>query len=150
LWEEKGHEPAVHPDLTLAVVPDSTNVLVQYNEGRESQRRSYWLFEYGTGFNGKPRFVSPKEYKNMTLIPIPLSDECFEGDAEPAVGYAAVSLVGQRSFELRRDGVLVGSFYLPDYHAYPIPTYGRVLLTPVAAVGDAAIVAGAILVIAYH
>jgi hypothetical protein len=147
LWKAQIHEPARDPNLNLAVAPDGADVLVQYNEHEPDKvrHRSYWLFDHQTfdSGTGKPKFVRQKSYADLDLTPIPLAEQNAADDAVSASGFVAVPAVGNRSFELRRDGVPLGHFQLPVYKVDAKPTFGRIALTPLAAVGDGVIAAGA-------
>jgi hypothetical protein len=147
LWQAETVRPAHNPNLALAVAPDSADVLVQYNEKQPDKvrRRSYWLFDYvsDTGGAGKPKFVRPKAYSDLDLAPIPLSVQNPPDDSMSVAGFVAVPSKGARGFELRRYGVPLGHFELPIYQVDAKPTFGRVALTPLAAVADGVITVSA-------
>jgi hypothetical protein len=143
LWSDETHRASPHPNITLALSPNQDDVLVQYNEKQPDKirRRSYWLFDYTTlqGGEGKPEFVRANNYPE--LIPLTLSHD--EAMAEPTGGFVAVKDPSKRSFELQRYGVPIGHFDLPSYTVDAKPTFERVALTPLAAVGDGVIAVGA-------
>ncbi len=140
LWEQKEYHAADHPRLSLAMDSRNQEVLVQYDEQYEEskklRRRAYWLSDYeiGRGGQGTPVFVQAQDYSG--LIPIPLLDEAQASNAPAVKGYVAVPTPWQQGFDLWRDGDALGRFYLPTYFARPPRTFGRVIATPFAALGD--------------
>src|SRR5262245_50848226 len=146
LWQPESRHAAANPNLTLSTTEDSSDVLVQYDERQSDKirRRSYWLFEYNSekGGTGKPHFVRPKSYTNMVLVPIPLTELAMLDSIESAAGFVALP-TEEKSFELQRYGAPLGRFYLPTYSVDAKPTFGRIVLTPLAAVADGVGLVGA-------
>src|SRR2546422_999205 len=80
LWEEgrfaRYHEPANPPNLRLFHSSQRQDVLVEYDETRDTdeaiRRRAYWLDRNAARLRdrSKPRFVSVKDTKNLTPIPV--------------------------------------------------------------------------------
>ena len=140
LWQAESRHAAADPNLALAAAPDNSDVLVQYDERQDGKirRRSYWLFEYTTvkGGTGKPHFVRPRTYTNMALVPIPISSETLIDGTEPMVGFAALLTSELESFDLQRQGIPLGRFYLPTYSVDAKPTFGRIVATPFTVVLD--------------
>src|SRR5713101_3033023 len=145
LWDDRAlarfNEPADNPHLQLFQSARTNDVLVQYDEVREKnekvRRRTFFLnpnlerLEAGR----KPRFASPRKADN--LQPIPLVSELPASDNS----HSLIGIVSTNGHEvtLRDQGRELASFSLPLYE-----TAGgkveRVLLTPLAAASDVAIV----------
>jgi hypothetical protein len=144
LWEEQRYHPAAQLDLRLAQGPDHRDVLVQYNEQREEEkktrRRAYWLFAFTNSIanEGRPIFVNPKN--SAALTPVPLLLEATATNAPAAAGYVAVATPAQQGFDLWLEGVWLGRYDLPIYYAKPRASIWRVAATPFAALGDATVV----------
>src|ERR1041385_8228151 len=138
LWKSETRVASRDPRLSLAVPPDNSDVLVQYDEHQEGRvrRRSYWLFEYAThkGGEGKPNFVKAGTLTDINFEPIRISDA--GSNSATVGGFIASADFSQTRFKLHRDGVALGDFDLPSYTVDAKPTFGRVVLTPVAAAAD--------------
>jgi len=144
LWEEKSYRPYDNPHLSLALAPERQDVLVQYDEryseSKKLRHRAYWLFASTNAMANhvKPVFVKPAV--GAGLMPIPLLAEAQGTNAPPFGGYVAVATPAEQGFDLWRDGVPLGRFYLPIYFTAPRATVWRVMTTPFAALGDMVVV----------
>jgi hypothetical protein len=148
VWRIKEYHPAEVPRLTLATCDQKNDVLVQYDEcfanSRQPRQRAYWLWEYAgmdtsSQRRPKPAFAEIATLTNLCAVPMVETNE-----VKPRQGFYAVPAADQRSFELWRDGAALGEYRLPVYFSAPPVTWGRVLLTPVTATTDAAIVTAVI------
>ena len=136
LWEKQAFDglnrPASPPNLQ--VYKTQNDWLIEYDEANEKnqriRRRAYYLNENQTAIKAHkpPRFVSRPE------------------PASFPVAQALISTDGQQ-FTLYDGAVDAGTYEFPIYPA-PSGRVKQVLLTPGAAVADAAIVGACIVVIA--
>ncbi len=145
LWDDRMlarfNEPAGNPHLQLFQSARTNDVLVQYDEAREKnekvRRRSFFLNANLARLEGgkKPRFVSPRKADNLQPIPLVSELPAFDNS------HRLIGVVSTNGHEvtLRDQGRELASFSLPVYE-----TVGgkveRVLLSPLAAASDVAIV----------
>jgi hypothetical protein len=146
VWGIKTCHPASNPSLSLAFDSKSNDILVKYEEQRASsksvQTRFYWLLANADNppKNHRPHFVN--EVNSPDLISVPVIT-CGMTNSVPETGYGAKMLADERSFDLYRNGVSLGRFFLPDYSSPAQPaTISRVMLTPPAVIADTLIVTG--------
>jgi hypothetical protein len=145
LWQDRAfarfNEPADNPHLQLFQSARTNDVLVQYDEVREKnekvRRRSFFLNPNLERLEGgkKPRFVSPRKADN--LQPIPLVSELPAADNSH--GLIGVVSTNGHEVTLRDRGLELASFSLPVYESAG-GKVERVILTPLAAASDVAIV----------
>jgi hypothetical protein len=153
LWESSGRNrclPASHPNLKLYRAVDRDDVLVTYDELREtndSTRRRAFFFKPKVRRleqRKKPRFIRLDKMGVLNLLPVPEAGQTNAPIGE--VVFVRVSGEG-REFTLVWHGSEIGPYVLPTY----LDNGGRakrMLLTPLANLGDAAMVVIAIAVVA--
>ena len=148
LWDNsdlsKWSEPSSNPHLALFESPDHTRLLVEYDAVSEKhsavKRQAYYLeLNQARISSGKaPKFTQLAAAEGM--IPIPVFEAVAIATNPPTqlTNYAVLSESG-REFTLHPQAEHLGAFQLP---AYPESsgTVVRVALTPLAAVGDTAMV----------
>ena len=154
LWEEgrfaRYREPASQPNLRLFHSAQRQDVLVEYDETRDTdetiRRRAYWLDRNATRLRdrSKPRFVSVKEAEKLTAIPIVAPADAA---VAPAGGLYAMASTNVQAFILNSGGKDLGSYELPVYRDASGRTM-QVLLTPLAVAADLTIVGGVLAVLA--
>ncbi len=141
--------PAVPVNLRLFQSGDTQDVLVQYDEWRDSKgptrSRAFWLDqnEARVKEQSRPRFVGIAKAQGLSSIPI-IEPAAFAGPPH-AVGYYAIAANYDNTFKLERPGHPLQAYELPAY----VEGSGRVkqvLLTPFAVAADVSIF-GAFLVI---
>src|SRR6266571_9534002 len=118
LWQEGRfacyHEPASPPHLLLFRSNQSQDVLVQYDEARESddsiRRRAYWLKPNVERLQQRrrPRFISVEHAQGLTPVAIPDAPE-VGAPPRPDTMYAVVSTNGH-SFALHLADRELGSY----------------------------------------
>jgi len=151
LWQEGRfacyHEPASPPHLLLFQSNQSQDVLVQYDESRESddsiRRRAYWLRRNAERCQERrrPRFISLEQAQGLT--PVPIADApVVGGPPRPDTMYAIVSTNGH-AFALHQADRELGSYELPVY-ADASGRVKQVLLTPITVAADLTIVGGVV------
>src|SRR6266446_1801768 len=151
LWQEGQfacyHEPASPPHLLLCRSNQSQDVLVQYDESRESddsiRRRAYWLKPNveRSQQRRRPRFISVERAQGLT--PVPIADAPVVGATPPPeTMYALVSTNGHAFALLLADREL-GTYELPVY-ADASGRVKQVLLTPITVAADLTIVGGVV------
>jgi hypothetical protein len=145
LWENEGlrsfYEPATDAHLALFVAMDGRDVLVRYDEQRESddavRQRAFFLQPNLKRLEArlKPRFIDPAVALKLERVPT------VEAAATNAVASRAqVRLRDQGDrFILLQSGEELGPYTLPTYPDSQ-STVARVLLTPLAVTGDLVIV----------
>jgi hypothetical protein len=148
LWDNsdlsKWSEPSSNPRLALFESPDHTRLLVVYDAVSEKhsvvKRQAYYLeLNQARISAGKaPRFTDPAASEGMTPIPVFEAATFATNPPTQLTNYAILSESG-REFTLHPQAERLGAFQLP---AYPESsgTMVRVALTPLAAVGDTAMV----------
>ena len=130
----KFNEPAIPPYTELYQGPKE--VLVSYDESNEDsdahRRRSYYLTDHNLqriSASKKPKFVShPPE--QLPRIPVVSTNDI---SSAPAV--AALISPDGKIFYLLQNGTRKGPYDLPVYPA-GLSTPGRIVLVPLAVVGD--------------
>lgn len=144
VWRINQYHPAEISRLNLATVPQKSDVLVQYDEcfakSKTVRPRAFWLLEYAAKDTNcwhrpKPDFVNLAEFTNLCVVPLIQSQTKVLTN-----GYCALPATNQQSFVMWHDGVAMRNFSLPVYSNAPPVTWGRVMLTPVTAATDTAIV----------
>ena len=146
LWETgqfaNYHEPANPANVRLFQTTNSADLLVEYDEARESderiQRRAYWLEHNFARVRSrrKPQFVSPSQYH--ALSPIPVANSAVS--PEPASIYAILA-TNDQSFVLPTINQEKGPYQLPVYTDATGRTK-QVLLTPLTVAADFTIIGG--------
>jgi hypothetical protein len=148
LWDNadlsKWSEPSSNPRLALFESPDHTKLLVVYDAVSEKhsvvKRQAYYLEPNQARISaGKaPKFTDPAAAEGMTPIPVFEAATIATNPPTHLTNYAILSESG-REFTLHPQAERLGAFQLP---AYPETsgTIVRVALTPLAAVGDTAMV----------
>jgi hypothetical protein len=147
LWDEdfrKWSEPSPNPHLAIFETPGHTNLLVAYDAYSEKhagvKRQAYYLQpnQGRIGARKAPKFVAPVPASGMQSIPV------FEGTAFATnppthlTNYAILSASG-REFTLHPQVEALEPFQLPVYPESS-GTLTHVALTPLAVVGDTAMV----------
>jgi len=148
LWDNadfcKWSEPLPNPHLALFETPGHTNLLVEYDAFSERRavikRQAYYLQpgQAQSGAGKAPRFVSPGAAAGLKSIPVFEARTLITNPPAPFTSYAVLSESG-REFTLYPQADASGVFQLPVYPEGS-GTIKRVALTPVAAVGDTAMV----------
>lgn len=153
LWEEKEfNEPSPQPNLQLYYSDQKRDVLVTYDELRESSssvyRRGYYLNEFAKtrAKHPKPTFVDSRETNNLQQIPVVTKIDTTRPTTN---SYAVLHDDGQ--FSVTLNGARTGPFELPVYQS-GFQQAAQIALTPAAVVADTVIVAsvvGAIVAYSY-
>lgn len=148
LWNNddfcKWNEPAPDPHLAVFEAQGHTNLLVAYDAFSEKhsvvKRQAYHLQPNQARISaGKaPKLVAPVAAAGMRSIPVLEAKAMVTNPPTHFTNYAFLSMSG-REFTLHPQAEPLGAFQLP---AYPESsgTVMRVALTPVAVVGDTAMV----------
>jgi hypothetical protein len=147
LWDEdlrKWNEPSPTPHLALFEATGRTNLLVEYDSYSEKhhriKRQAYYLLSnQGPIRAGKaPRFVPPAAANGMNPLPVFGAKAFTNAPPTHLTNYVLMSGSG-REFTLHPQAEPMEPFQLP---AYPESsgTLTHVALTPVAVVGDTAMV----------
>lgn len=149
LWKESPLREFAEPsqdgrmELRLGPLP-KRDYLLAYDEVRERservRRKAYWLLanQERTSQERKPHFVKPRAARGLTIIPV-FDTPPTATNAPPIYALAATD---GRQVTVVEHGMAMGVFELPVYQT----TRGkveRVLLTPLAVVGDTVIVVAA-------
>lgn len=144
LWsntrERSFREPAPNPRLALHQSPVGGDVLVSYDELAESKtalrRRAFFLQPNLAclAAGKKPAFVKPEQATAMCPVPL----DPVGGAVAPAPVHAITEKHGHR-FTLHAGAQTIGPVDLPVYQNCATEV-GRVMLTPFAVAGDAAII----------
>lgn len=134
------YRPAIPNNLKLHYSKERKDILVQYDERRDKdadvQPRCFWLDAnlQLVNRNLMPDFVPPPSLNG--LMPIPVTNDTDPGQA----GVSGVHAVVNQSndwFELYDNQKKLASWTLPVYKIGLRKAY-KVMLTPLAAAGDAA------------
>ncbi len=142
LWDRQNfYEPAPSPNLELFHSAKRQDVLVRYDELRgteKTRRRAYFLRESESRLKErrKPIFVSVGKAKGLAPIPFLAPGT----NLPPQQGLYAISNTNRYDFVLFSGPSPIGYYYLPVYQRH-IDQAAKVLLTPLAVLGDATIVA---------
>lgn len=148
LWKTNDFSQSAYPaaavNLEVFQEPAYGRLLVRYAEYSEKKNavtpRAYWLTENRVAIEAgkKPAFVESKDLKG--LEPLPACTDASEGAVRATPALAAyVPMKKGHSFLVCRPGFQEGPFSLPAYDERSgTPT--KVLLTPLALVGDTVIV----------
>ena len=152
LWQEGQfacyHEPASPPHLLLFRSNQSQDVLVQYDEARESddsiRRRAYWLKPNVERLQQRrrPRFISVEHALGLT--PVLIADAPVVCAAPPPETIYAVVSTNGHAFALHLADRELGKYELPVY-ADASGRVKQVLLTPITVAADLTIVGGVVL-----
>jgi hypothetical protein len=142
LWEETYFAPAIPADIRLYESASPPGVIVEYNEriagGRSTGRQAFLLtVDDRQSTNGVPVFL-PSGAVAASSQPIPILPVRSPAVGQLEEGYWAIASPNPHQFHLYRDGRSLGTFELPFYSKRN-RTVGRVMLTPVAVVADAAV-----------
>jgi hypothetical protein len=147
------NEPAPEPKITLCEAPGRGDVLVQYDASSEKssvvKRQAYYLWANHERIltKQKPKFI--KTSNSEGLRPIPVFDATASNSLASAGTQYAVAAPDNRSFTLYQQDGTSETFDLPIYQQ-SYGTITRVALTPVAVVGDAAMVGGVAAFVAFY
>ena len=146
LWDNRAfgrfNEPARHPDLRVFESPESKDVRVEYDECSDDQghtrRRAFLLFANQDRLNAerKPRYLKPDPGTVWRPIPTVPAPELAVALPAGKRRFAVVSTNGCQ-FQLCDAEETLGPFSLPTYETAAGSVW-RVVVTPVAVVGDAA------------
>ena len=147
LWKESAlvnhFEPARDARVQLFAKPDHTDVLVLYDETREERdsvrRRAFFLQLNVKKLQERkrPQFANPAAAAKLEPVPL-IGPDATGTNALPGQLQVRLSKDGHQ-FTLLEHGAERGPCDLPVYPS-PATTTARVLLTPLAVAGDAAIV----------
>ena len=147
LWSEdfltNQHGPANDPGAKAFLKADQKDVLITYNEQKESsdniKRRAFYVLENQRLLEArkKPHFVALKTAAGLDSVPIFWETNLFETNT---ISSAVIFSTNQQSLQLILTNQNQGKFTMPFYE----DGHGRqtqILLTPLAVTGDAGMVA---------
>jgi hypothetical protein len=147
LWDKSTlahfYQPADPANLHLFYSNERRDLLVQYDESRErdkkTRRRCYWLDPNAAQINHgqKPQFIASAPPKG--LIPVPQSEIRPDSPPPGLNGLYAVFPPHEAHFTLYSGTNQIDTYNLPAYSGDP-QTATKVLLTPLAMAGDATLV----------
>ena len=147
LWSDEFltnlHQPANDPGAKAFIKSDRKDVLITYDEQKESsdniKRRAFYVLENQRLLEArkKPRFVVLKNATGLESVPIFWETNRFETNS---ISSAVIFSTNQQSLQLILTNQNQGTFTMPFYedgHS----RQAQVLLTPLAVTGDAGMVA---------
>lgn len=158
LWQnatfENFYEPASPANLEVYRSLKPQDFLVTYDESHETRdkirRRAFYLNANLDRINQgrKPHFVSPRKAEGLTTVAVIPEAEIQSVAKTNGIVWIFISADGQRFTVQKPDGGTM-EFRLPTYPAASGPAL-RVVLTPLAVVGDTVLVATVVgIVVAY-
>lgn len=126
--------------------PESGKPISGYRVQESQDKHAFMLWQngglIGTFSTGPSRFLNPprpvfveaKVYTNLSAVPLIASAENLSAN-----GFCAMENNENHSFTLWRNGVLLGTYYLPVYSSRPPATTGRIALSVVTVTADTVI-----------
>ena len=147
MWEATGsnhREPAQNANLKLYHTSDRKDVLVRYDEERESsgtvKSRAFLLMANQGRINAgrKPSFLSGREAAKVQADHVRIISENDVGEMNDEELAAIVSRQG-RHFTLISKGREIGSYDLPTYLTSSRAFVERALFLPATVIGDVAV-----------